>query len=59
MFESEKGKMVSSNFPEDLTERKLERTRARIIIMLSASPSLVFSQKVHSIRFEKQILILS
>ena len=44
-------------FKKDLTERKLERTR--ISIMLSVSPSSVFSQKVHSIRFEKQICILS
>ena len=27
--------------------------------MLSASPSLFFSQKVHNIKFEKQIRILS
>ena len=44
---------------KDLTERKLERTRTRIKIMLSASLSLVFSHKVHNIRFEKQIHILS
>ena len=33
--------------------------RTRIKIMLSASPSSVFSHKVHNIRFEKQIRILS
>ena len=42
-------KVVSSNFQEDLTERKLERTRIKI--MLSASLSLVFSHKVPNIRF--------
>ena len=44
---------------KDLTETELERTRTRIKIMLSASPSSVFSHKVHNIRFEKQIRILS
>ena len=44
-------------FKKDLTERKLERTRMKI--MLPASPSSVFSHKVHKIRFEKQIRILS
>ena len=42
---------------KDLTEKKLERTRMKI--MLFASPPLVFSHKVHNIRFEKQIRILS
>ena len=36
-----------------LTERMLERTK--IEIMLSASPSSVFSHNVHNITFEKQI----
>ena len=44
-------------FRKDLTERMLERTRIKI--MLSASPSSVFSHKVQSIRFEKQKRILS
>ena len=44
---------------KDLTETELERTRTRIKIMLSASPSSVFSHKVHNIRFEKQIRILT
>ena len=52
-------KWLAQIFRKDLTERNLERTRARIKIMLSASPSLVFSHKVHNIRFEKQIRILS
>ena len=38
-------------FRKDLTERKLER-RTRIKIMISASPSLVSSHKVHNVRFE-------
>ena len=39
-FESEKGKVISSNFHEKFNfERKLERTRARIKIMPSASSS--------------------
>ena len=39
-FENEKGKVVSSNFQERFRfERKLERTKTRIKIMLSASPS--------------------
>ena len=46
-------------FRENLTERTLERTRVRIKIMLSASPSSLFSHKVYNTRFEKQILILS
>ena len=46
-------------FRENLTERTLERTRVRIKIMLSASPSSFFSHKVYNTRFEKQILILS
>ena len=59
-FESEKGKVVSSNFQERFNfERKLERIRTRIKIMLSASQSQVFSHKVHNIRSENQIRILS
>ena len=50
-------KWLAQIFRKDLTERKLERTRMKII--LSASPSLVFSRKVHNIRFGKQIRILS
>ena len=42
-------------FRNDLTDRMLERTRIKI--MLSASPSSVFSHKVYNIRFEKQIYI--
>ena len=38
-------------FRKGLTERKLER-RTRIKIMISTSPSLVSSHKVHNIRFE-------
>ena len=44
---------------KDLTETELERTRTTIKIMLSASPSSVFSHKVHNVKFEKQIRILS
>ena len=44
---------------KDLTGRKLERIGTRIKIMLSASPSSVFSHKVNNIRFEKQIRIPS
>ena len=44
-------------FRKCLTEKKLEKTRMKI--MLSTSPSLIFfSHKVHNIRFEKQIRIL-
>ena len=50
-------KSLAQTFRKDLTERKLENTRMKI--MLSISPSLVFSRKVHNIRFEKQIRILS
>ena len=45
-------------FRKDLTERNLEHTKMKI--MLSASPSLFFFlHKVHNVRFEKQIRILS
>ena len=50
-------KWLAQIFRKNLTERKLERTRMKIT--LSASPSSVFSHKVHNIRFEKQIRILS
>ena len=43
----------------DLTERKLERTTTRIKVILSASLSSAFLHKLHNIRFEKQIRILS
>ena len=54
-----KQKWLAQIFRRVLTDRNLERTRSRIKIMLSASPSSVFSHKVHNIRFEKQIRILS
>ena len=44
---------------KDLTDIELERTRIRIKIMLSASPSAVLSHKVDNTRIEKQICILS
>ena len=50
-------KWLAQIFRKDLTERKLERTRMKI--MISASPSSVLSHKVHNIRFEKQTRILS
>ena len=50
-------KSLAQIFRKDLTERILERKRIKIT--RSASPSSVFSHKVHSIRFEKQIRILS
>ena len=50
-------KSLAQIFRKDLTERKLERTRMKI--MLSASLSSAFSHKVQNIRFEKQIRILS
>ena len=52
-------KWLAQIFRKDLTETKLERTRTKIKMILSMSPSLVFSHKVHNIRFEKQIRILS
>ena len=52
-------KSLAQIFRKVLTEGKLERTRSRIKIMLSASPSSVFSHRVHNIRFEKEILILT
>ena len=57
-WESKK-KGLAKTFRKDLTEPKLERARTRMKITLSASPSLVFSLKVHNIRSEKQIRILS
>ena len=57
-FEKEKGKTLNSKVSrKDLSERKKEKTRMKI--MLSASLPLLFSHKVHNIRFEKQIGILS
>ena len=50
-------KWLAQIFRKDLTDRILEKTRIKT--MLSASPSSVFSHKVHNIRFEKQIRILS
>ena len=51
-------KLLAQIFRKDLPERKLEKTRTKI--MLSASPSLFFfSHKVHNIRFKKQTCILS
>ena len=52
-------KWLGQIFRKDLTETKLERTKIRINITLFASPFLGFSHKVHNIRFEKQIRILS
>ena len=52
-------KWLAQFFRKDLTETKLERKRARIKIIRSAFSSWVFSLKVHNIRFEKQIRILS
>ena len=52
-------KWLAETFRKDLTDRKLERARTRIKIMLSASSSSAFSHKVHNIRFEKQAHILS
>ena len=50
-------KWLAQIFRKDLTVRKVERTRMKIV--LSASPSPIFSHKVHNIRFQKQIGILS
>ena len=52
-----RGRWLAQIFSKDLTKRKLERTRMKI--MLPASLSSDFSHKVHNIRFEKQIRILS
>ena len=52
-----RGRRLAQIFSKDLTKRKLERTRMKII--LPASLSSAFSHKVHNIRFEKQIRILS
>ena len=51
-----KGRRLAQIFSKDLTKRKLERTRMKI--MLPASFSSDFPHKVHNIRFEKQICIL-
>ena len=50
-------KLLAQIFRKDLAEKKVERTRMKIL--LSSSPSSFFSYKVHSVRFEKQIRILS
>ena len=42
--------LLAQIFRKDLSERKVEETRMKI--MLIASPSLFFSHKVHNIRFE-------
>ena len=52
-----KKNLLAQIFRKDLTERKLERTRMKI--MLSTYPSSAFSYKVQNIRFEKQICIVS
>ena len=52
-------KWLAKIFRKDLTEAKLETARTKMKITLSASPSLIFSLKVHNIRSEKQIRILS
>ena len=52
-------KWLAKIFRKDLTEAKLETARTKMKITLSVSPSLVFSLKVHNIRSEKQIRILS
>ena len=44
-------KWLAQIFRKYLTERKPEGTRTRIKLMLSTSPSLVFSHKVHNVRF--------
>ena len=49
---------IFRKYLREISERKLERTRKRIKLMLSASPTSVFSHKVHNIWFEKQICIL-
>ena len=59
LFEVRREKWLAEIFRKYLTERKLGRTKTRIKIMLSASPSSAFSHKVHNIKFEKQTLILS
>ena len=56
-FKVRRGRRLAQILSKDLTKRKLERTRMKI--MLLASFSLAFSHKIHNIRFEKQIRILS
>ena len=46
-------KWLAQIFRKNLTKIKLERTRARIKIMLSASTLSVFSYKIRILRFEK------
>ena len=55
---NDKEGLKPSKVINNLTETELERTRTRMKIMLFASPSSVFSHKVHNIRFEKQMGIL-
>ena len=52
-------KWLAEFFSKNLIEIKLQWTRTRIKIMLSVSPSLFFSHKVHINRFERQMHILS
>ena len=54
-----RGKWLAQTFRKVLTEKKLVRKRSRIKIMISASISSIFSHRVHNIRFEKEIPILS
>ena len=51
-------KWLAQIFRKDLTEIKLEGTRIEIMLSVSLH-SLLYSHKVHNIRFEKQIRILS
>ena len=55
---NDKEGLKPSKVINNLTEAELERTRTRMKMMLFASPSSVFSHKVHNIRFEKQMGIL-
>ena len=48
-------KWLAHIFRKYFAERKLGRTRTRIKLMFYASPTSVFSHKIHNIRFEKQI----
>ena len=52
-------KWLAQVFMTYLTERKLKRTRTRIKIMFSASPSLAFAYRVLNTKLEKQARILS
>ena len=59
LLKNRREKWLAQIFRKYLTERELERTRTRIKLMHSASPTSFFSHKVHNIRFKKQIRILS